>query len=156
MTIYFYSKATAYAEFSNFSAHRFELDGADWPTVEHFFQAQKFAGTEYADVIRLANSPAKAKSLGRSRAHPLREDWEQVKDDVMRRAVHRKFETHRVLRELLLSTGEEELAENAPRDYYWGCGKTGTGKNMLGKILMEVRAALRDQDSKQSAGRAAK
>lgn len=33
--------------------------------------------------------------------------------------------------------------ENAPRDSYWGCGADGSGKNVLGKILMEVRATLR-------------
>jgi ribA/ribD-fused uncharacterized protein len=143
MTIYFYSRSSDYDEFSNFSPHGFELDGAFWPTVEHYFQAQKFPGAEHAEKIRLSPKPAVAKRLGRSRKHPIRPDWEQVKDDVMRRAVRRKFETHADLRELLLSTGEEELVENAPGDYYWGCGKTGTGRNMLGKILMEVRAALR-------------
>lgn len=81
--------------------------------------------------------------MGRSRRHKLREDWEQVKDDVMRRAVRRKFETDADLRELLLATSDEPLVENAPTDYYWGCGKTGTGRNMLGKMLMEVRAQLR-------------
>ena len=47
---------------------------------------------------------------------------------------------------MLLATGEEELIENAPGDYYWGCGRTGTGLNMLGKILMEVRNALRGEN----------
>lgn len=65
----------------------------------------------------------------------------------MRRAVLRKFETHRALRDLLLSTGHEEIVENAPGDYYWGCGADGTGKNMLGKILMEVREALRSREA---------
>ena len=143
MTIYFYSKAEEYSDFSNFSRHGFELDGAYWLTVEHYFQAQKFPGTAYAEQIRLAKTPAEAKRMSRSRKQPLRPDWEQVKDDVMRRAVCRKFETHAELRDLLLCTGDEELVENAPRDYYWGCGKTGTGRNMLGKILMEVRTALR-------------
>ena len=32
--------------------------------------------------------------MGRSREHPIRSDWEQAKDDVMRTAVRRKFETH--------------------------------------------------------------
>jgi ribA/ribD-fused uncharacterized protein len=66
-----------------------------------------------------------------------------MKDEVMRRAVLRTFETHRALRDLLLSTGDEEIVENAPGDYYWGCGADGTGKNILGKILMEVRETLR-------------
>ncbi len=47
------------------------------------------------------------------------------------------------LRAELLGTGDGELVENAPRDYYWGCGRDGSGRNMLGKILMEVRESLR-------------
>ncbi len=58
-------------------------------------------------------------------------------------AVLKKFETHDEIRDLLLSTGDENIIENAPGDYYWGCGKDGTGKNKLGLILMEVRERLR-------------
>jgi len=73
MTIYFYSKTDAYSWLSNFSSHGFECDGKYWRTVEHYFQAAKFFLTdpEYAEKIRLALGPKKAKSLGRSRAHPL-------------------------------------------------------------------------------------
>jgi len=85
----------------------------------------------------------KAAELGRERSRPLCPDWERVKDDVMRRAVRRKFEAHDDIRAVLLSTGDEEIIEDAPRDYYWGRGADGSGKNMLGKILMEVREELR-------------
>ena len=146
MAILFYStKERPYGCFSNFSAHPFDLDGKRWPTSEHYFQAQKFAGTDdaYAERIRLANSPMVAARLGRSRSHPIRLDWEQIKDDVMGRAVRRKFETHGDIRDVLLGTGDEELVENAPRDSYWGIGANGTGLNRLGQTLMEVREELR-------------
>ena len=142
MTIYFYSTTDKYGCFSNFSRHAFGLDNNYWKTSEHYFQAQKFAGTAYEETIRRAETPKKAASLGRSRRFPLRSDWEDVKDDVMRRAVLRKFETHADIRAILLGTDDAELVENAPNDYYWGCGKDGSGKNMLGKILMETRAQL--------------
>lgn len=145
MTIYFYSTQGQYGCFSNFSRHRFELDGLVWPTSEHYFQAQKFAGTPYAEQIRRAATPKLAASLGRDRSQPLRPDWETVKDGTMRRAVLRKFEAHADIRAILLDTGTEELVENAPGDYYWGCGQTGTGQNKLGKILMDVRAVLRER-----------
>ena len=144
MTFYFYSTTGPHGCFSNFSRHGFELDGAYWPTSEHYFQAQKFAGTDHAEAVRRAPTPKEAAAIGRDRARPLRPDWEQVKDDVMRRAVRRKFETHPELRQVLLATGAEPIVENAPKDWYWGCGKDGTGRNMLGRILMEVRAALRE------------
>ncbi len=145
MTIYFYSTQGEHGCFSNFSRHRFELDGQVWPTSEHYFQAQKFAGTAYAETIRQARTAKEAARLGRDRSQPLRPDWEQVKDEVMRHGVQRKFEAHASARTVLLGTGEELLMENAPGDYYWGCGKDGTGQNKLGKILMEVRTRLRQQ-----------
>jgi N-glycosidase YbiA len=145
MPIYFYSTRETYGAFSNFSAHGFELDGKYWKTSEHYFQAMKFEGTEYVDKIREARSPKQAAELGRRRDFPLRKDWEKVKDDVMRKAVLKKFQTHEDIRELLLSTGDAELVEKTTGDYYWGCGTDGTGKNMLGKILMEVREQLKDR-----------
>ena len=146
MPIYFYSNLDDYACFSNFSPHGFEIDGVYWATVEHYFQAQKFPGTEYEGQIRQAKSPKQAKTLGRRRDWPLRNDWEEVKLDIMRQAVQRKFETHADIRAVLLSTGDEELVENAPNDYFWGAGQFGTGQNMLDKILMEVRDVLRKTD----------
>lgn len=144
MTIYFYSnREVPYGVFSNFSPQGVDLDGVWWPTTEHYFQAQKFAGTPYAEKIRMASSPKQAANLGRSREVPVRADWEKIKDEVMFKAVKRKFELHSELHELLLSTGEEELVENAPGDYYWGCGADGSGKNQLGITLMRVRALLR-------------
>lgn len=142
MTIYFYSSREDYGCFSNFSSHGFELDNLYWHTSEHYFQAQKFIGTPHLEAIRLVKTPKDAAKMGRERKRPLRVDWEIVKDDVMRKAVLAKFKTHTNIREILFSTGDEEIVENAPGDYYWGCGADGSGKNMLGKILMEVRVIL--------------
>ena len=61
----------------------------------------------------------------------------------MYRAVKRKFELHPVLRALLLATGEEDIVESAPTDYYWGVGRQGTGENRLGKIIERIRAEFR-------------
>lgn len=142
MPIYFYSKNEENSWLSNFSPHGVEMDGVWWPTVEHYFQAQKFHDEAYREKIRTAKTPAESKSLGRSRKVKLREDWEEVKDEIMHAACLKKFQTHSELRRKLLQTGEEQLVENAPNDYYWGCGRTGTGQNKLGKILMRVRVKL--------------
>ncbi len=141
--IYFYNTQGPYGCFSNMSRYGFELDGQYWPTSEHYFQAQKFAGTEHVELIRQAKSPMIAARMGRSRKRSLRADWESVKDEVMRRAVLRKFETHADIRAILLGTGSDPIIENAPGDYYWGCGKDGSGQNKLGQILLEVRERLR-------------
>ena len=143
MTINFYSTKDAYGEFSNFAAFPITLDGVCWPTTEHYFQAQKFADEDYREKIRKADSPMMAADLGRSRNVRIRDDWESVKIEVMRMAVLAKFDTHKELNELLLSTGNEDIVEAARGDSFWGCGGDGTGKNWLGRILMEVREQLR-------------
>ena len=145
MLIYFYSTRGDYGCFSNFSAHGFELDGEYWPTTEHYFQAQKFPNTPHCDQIRQVKTPKEAANMGRDRQRPLRKDWEQVKDDIMRKAVLQKFKTHADICEILLATADEEIVENSPSDYYWCCGKDGSGKNMLGQIIMEVRDILRSR-----------
>ncbi len=144
MTIYFYSTRDAYGCFSNFSRHGFELDNYWWMTSEHYFQAQKFATTDaiWYTKIRGVKSPKEAAKMGRSRCHPLRQDWEEIKDEIMKKAVLKKFQTHPDIREILLATADRLIVENSPSDYYWGCGKNGRGENKLGKILMEVRNIL--------------
>ncbi len=143
MPIKFYQERDEpYGCFSNFSKHSFMVDGTSWQTVEHYFQAMKFAGTPHEDAVRFATAPMIAKQMGNDHARPIRDDWQDVKDDIMRRAVRAKFAQHADICAILLETDSEELIEDAPKDYYWGCGAEGTGKNMLGKILMEVRAEL--------------
>ncbi|EGK11034.1 NADAR family protein [Kroppenstedtia eburnea] len=141
--IRFYRVKEAYGCFSNFAPFPIELKGKTWPTSEHYFQAQKFVGTRWEEVIRLENSPMTAARKGRSRALPLRPDWEDVKDRIMREAVVAKFTQHPDLGQVLLGTEDAVLVEHTANDRYWGDGGDGSGKNRLGEILMEVREQLR-------------
>ncbi len=50
--------------------------------------------------------------LGRSRKVPIRKDWESVKDSIMYQAVLKKFQTHDSLKEILLSTGDQDIIED--------------------------------------------
>ncbi len=145
--IYFYRVNDPYGEFSNFAPFRIEIDGKSWPASEHFFQAQKFAEQSYREEIRSTVSPMNAARMGRDRKHPIRKDWEAVKDHVMYRAVRAKFEQHAELRALLLSTDDARLIEHTENDRYWADGGDGGGKNMLGVILMRVRKELREIES---------
>jgi N-glycosidase YbiA len=142
-TINFYRPNDEYGVFSNFARHRVYLDGKTWPTSEHYFQAQKFLDDAIREKIRHAKTPKVAAEMGRDRSKPLRRDWEHVKDDVMRQAVRTKFTRHEDLRKTLLDTGDAILVEHTMNDSYWGDGGDGSGKNMLGRILMEIRAELR-------------
>lgn len=117
-----------------------------WSTVEHYYQAQKFVGTSDAVIIPLihnAETPELAAALGRDPTHQIRLDWEEVKTQVMRKAVLKKFLTHTDIREILLTTGDNLIVENSPTDYFWGCGAEKTGHNHLGKVLMSVREEIR-------------
>jgi ribA/ribD-fused uncharacterized protein len=141
--IKFYKVKEPFGCFSNFAAYPIELDGKVWPTSEHYFQAQKFAGTEFEEGLRRVKSPMIAARMGRDRSKPLRADWERVKDEVMRRAVLAKFTQHAELRDILLATGDAVLVEHTRNDSYWGDGGDGRGRNMLGQILVSVREELR-------------
>jgi N-glycosidase YbiA len=141
--IRFYRLEDPYGEFSNFAPFPFTLNGRRWPTSEHYFQAQKFAGTRQEEEIRQATSPMIAARMGRSRKRPLRKDWESVKDRVMLDALRAKFGQHEGLRKLLLATGEATLVEHTTNDSYWGDGGDGSGLNKLGLLLMNVREELR-------------
>ena len=148
----FYRAGDAYGEFSNFFSRTIYIDGVSWPTTEHYFQGLKFTDDpDYMEEIRRAKNARTAASLGRSRAHPLREDWEEVKDDVMYVAVKAKFSQHQELKDLLLSTGEARLVEHTGNDAYWGDGGDGSGRNMLGLTLMRVRDELREEIEKEEA-----
>lgn len=140
--IKFYKTKEAFGEFSNFAAFPIVIDGKIWLTTEHYFQAQKFHDEAYQEKIRLEPSPMIAARLGRSRQIPIRQDWEQAKDKIMRLAVTEKVKQHQSVRDLLLSTGTEDLIEHTKNDSYWGDGGDGSGKNMLGTILMEIRAKI--------------
>jgi ribA/ribD-fused uncharacterized protein len=145
--ILFYRVSEPYGGFSNFSPHPVELDGRVWPASEHYFQAQKFAGTEHEEAVRVAKSPMVAARMGRSRERPLRPDWESVKEEIMREALRAKFAQHGSSRSLLLATGDVELAEHTKNDRYWADGGDGSGKNRLGQLLMELRSELRRESS---------
>ncbi|AFY59724.1 NADAR family protein [Synechococcus sp. PCC 6312] len=150
MTIYFYHIDHPYGCFSNFSRHGFHLAGCYWPTAEHYYQAQKFINTGHAYLsqrIQLAPTPGEAAQIGRDPRHPLRPDWEKVKLEVMYAAIQAKFQTHSDIRGILLGTGEEDLVENSPVDSFWGCGANGNGSNHLGRLLMQLRQELRQENS---------
>lgn len=146
MTIYFYKVGDPYGCFSNFSAHGIYLLGQYWPTVEHYYQAQKFAGTvdeAIIPAIHAASTPQEAASLGRDRSRVVRPDWEVAKIPLMREAVLTKFLTHADIQAILLATGDRAIVEDSPTDYFWGCGALSTGQNHLGKILIGVRQHIR-------------
>ncbi|MCP3063011.1 NADAR family protein [Myxococcus sp. K38C18041901] len=141
--IRFYSVTDAHGWCSNFAPYPIKLGGRTWPTSEHYFQARKFEFPEDQEALRQARTPMLAARMGRDRKRKLRRDWESIKVSVMREAVRAKFTQHEDLTRLLLETGDARLVEHTDQDDFWGDGGDGRGKNMLGRILMEIRQELR-------------
>lgn len=144
MTIRFLSKIEQWKDFSNLAPYPIEMDGEMWKSSEHYYQFKKFEETdpEYAQKIKDTPTPKDAKKLSMENSnYPA--NWDSKKVEVLRCAVMKKFESYSQLENLLLSTGDEELIEANQEDYFWGEGKDGSGKNMMGQILMETREYLR-------------
>ena len=139
--IRFYRVKEPWGEFSNFARYPIQVDGKTWPTSEHYFQAQKYKGTEKEETIRQARNAWWAARLGRELGE-LPSDWDTRRIEVMHKAVTAKFTQHDELKKLLLSTKNSVLIEHTCQDAFWADGGDGTGENWLGKILMMVREEL--------------
>jgi ribA/ribD-fused uncharacterized protein len=118
------------------------LDGfVDVPTVEHGFQADKTVDFTVRKRILGALDPGLAKQLGRRCS--LREDWETIKIGRMHNWLRLKFAIPDLQRQLL-ATGDAVLIEgNSWGDRVWG-QVDGIGQNWLGRLLMNVRAEIRE------------
>ena len=144
--LYFYTKTMPFWGLSNFAPPGVEHGGVYWPTVEHYFQAQKFTEPNLRERIRQAATPKEARALGQSRTFKLRPEWDAIREEVMLAGLRIKFSFPQA-RELLLSTANRILVESSPFDYFWAAGKDGSGQNRLGHLLMQVRNELRQNDA---------
>jgi ribA/ribD-fused uncharacterized protein len=142
MILFYYPEKGAYKEFSNFYPSEIAIDGKNYPTVEHYYQACKATDKKKHEEIRRAKTPDETKKMAREIKLPP--DWHKIKFDVMYNGVYAKFTQNEDLKELLLSTGDKVLHEYAPYDMVFGLGD-GKGKDKLGKILMEVREKISSQ-----------
>ncbi len=131
-----------YRWLSNFGLDDVYYEGALYPTSEHAYQAAKTLNPAYREEIRRAPTPGKAKALGS--ALKLRPGWDTMRVEVMQTVLYAKYWRHEHLRKQLLATGDAVLIEgNHWGDRFWGvCA--GEGANHLGKLLMEIRADLRE------------
>lgn len=133
-----------YEFLSNFYPAKMEFEGIVYHNSEAVYQAQKCKNPE--DKLLFANMYAnEAKRFGRK--VETREDWDEVKVDLMRKIVEAKFSQHPELAVRLLETGNRPLKEgNSWGDVFWGIDhKTGEGENHLGQILMKLREKYRKE-----------
>ena len=92
-----------------------------------------------SDVAQCIN-PVKAMKIGRT--VKTNQKWKEKKLDVMKHLILYKAEQCEHFRKELVSSGSKELVENTVNNF-WGRGENNHGQNMMGRILMDVRAELR-------------
>lgn len=124
---------------SNFSAHEVIFDSVTYKTAEHAYQTAKFSDATQRKKIAAAASAFLAREFGQS-DEGRTENFDKIK--VMKEIMRAKLQQHADVRTMLLQTGEQQLIKNHPDDYFWGTGADGAGKNILGKIWMELRNEL--------------
>lgn len=129
-----------YAFLSNMYESPITLGGVSYTCAEAAFQAVKLKDKTQRTQFQNISGPA-AKALGR-RVH-LREDWDEIRLDVMRWIIHEKFRQNPLLATKLIQTGNIRLVEgNTWNDRFWGVCN-GTGENWLGRILMAERIKIK-------------
>ncbi len=132
-----------YEFLGNFYDCEITYEGIKYLSSESAYQAQKVAEWEKRKGFALL-SPSDAKKAGRN--VKLRQDWEEIKLDVMYQICKTKFVQHPELAIKLMQTGNEELIEgNHHGDTYWGMAD-GVGENYLGRTLMRIRNEIRGFD----------
>ena len=115
------------------------LEDITYPNVEVAFWALRVKDIKSRrKIARLNAAKAKAKALS---CEPV-EDWESKQYAIMRTLLTFKFNSNKELGKKLKATGTAKLINEVTyRDEYWGI-RGETGKNLLGKCLMEVRENL--------------
>lgn len=138
-----------YEFLSNFYNAQVFYNGLLFKNSEAAFHAQKTL--DLNDRKRFTEYNA-GKSKREGRKVTLREDWEEVKDNIMYEICKAKFSQNEDLKQKLLATYPEYLEEGTTgwHDNYWGnCScercKNIEGKNTLGKILMRIREELQNE-----------
>ena len=133
---------------SRFADTPFLLEDRLWPTVEHYYQALKFLNKETQQTILELKSPEQAIKFAKRwrNKFKVRKDWNNIKTTVMTRAIYTKCRTYPDIAEKLIATANEAIVENSQFNYFWGCGRDKRGNNHYGKILMNVRDKLIDEN----------
>jgi len=137
--ILFYSRGSDYGWLNNFERSFQVVDNLVYATNEHYYQSMKANDEIIERWIRFAPNPFLAMKSGRSlRKKEMVDNWDSIKIEVMLKGLRAKFQNEKLALKLL-TTGDATLHENSPTDMFWGI----KGKDMLGKLLMQVREELR-------------
>ena len=149
----------AWGELSNFHplAAPIAADPFLFATSEALYQAAKFgARPDVQQRIAEATTPRKAAAIGRTPGLGIDPGWNAQRVDVMRWVLRMKHEADRAgIDAVLAATGERAIVEVSTRDPWWGARPVANryeGRNVLGRLWMELRHQLRENDPVAGAG----
>lgn len=141
--IYFYRATGKYGFLSNLFKKTLIFEDREFSTGEHAYQYGKFKDETVREWAMVSPKPHLLSILAHGLfSWDIVENWSKIKVDRMYKVLRVKFSDEE-LRQKLLGTGDAMLIENSKTDPFWGNGKKGTGKNMLGLLLMKIREEIR-------------
>lgn len=131
-----------YRWLSNFYMCKCRYEGIVYPSSEHAYQAAKTLDQEKRIYISELPTPGQAKRCGNHEIS-LRDDWDDVKLQVMEDCLRSKFSNKELADKLIATEGHGLSEGNTWNDVFWGKDlATGYGENNLGKLLMKIREGL--------------
>ncbi|MBS0290004.1 MAG: NADAR family protein [Proteobacteria bacterium] len=151
----FYDKSDVPAySLANYSSHSVTIfdpllkQNVNWPTTEHYFQAQKITNlaqrTKFIQDMKNKSPDACRTQVNQYQPHDPKWHLNNTKQKVMLEALRAKYDQHQDIQKLLKSTGNMPIVEDTAGASYvdneWGCGYDGKGENYLGVLWMQVRA----------------
>lgn len=144
--ILFYRADREYGFLANPYKCEVEFEGRIFKSAEHAYQFGKFAHSEDAEIA-MQLKPHLVAILGHGLFKwDVSPEWNKRKLERMEKVLRAKFTQNEDLGHELMKTGGKILIENSKTDAFWGLGKHGTGKNMLGIYLMQLRTELKRGD----------
>lgn len=131
-----------YGFLSNLYKESLVFEDITFPTAEHAYQYGKFSDEDVRDWAMKAPKPHLLAILAHGLfSWDIVKNWSKIKIIRMFEVLKVKF-SEPELREKLLATDNAILIEDSKTDSFWGIGKSGKGKNMLGKLLMKLREEI--------------
>ena len=153
----FHNPDESYGFLSNWYLSDFTVDGIKFSSMEQYMMYQKavvFKDKDIASQILKTNDVARIKAFGKQVSNYNDTVWNGMRQIVIYKGLLEKFRQNEKLKNALLDTGDDILAECAVSDKIWGIGlsmkdsnrndiKSWKGQNLLGFALMLVRSELR-------------
>ena len=141
---------------SNWYLSDFTLDGVNYSSMEQYMMFKKaecFHDDVIAEQILVTDDVAFIKKLGRQVSGYDDSHWGGIRQLIVYEGLLAKFTQNSELKQSLINTGNDVLAECAVKDKVWGIGLSMSdpdrldkekwkGQNLLGYSLMLVRTKL--------------